>query len=94
MPGLSYIQKLGFIIDGEIDDLNDLVEVNTYIANQTQGGFLTVNKLQLLLDNNFDQIQIGKLARHLLGTLPRTIRTKAAYIQRIVAHYEARFPRS
>ena len=85
MPGLSYIQKLGFIIDGEIDDLNDLVEVNTYIANQTQGGFLTVNKLQLLLDNNFDTQQIGKLARHLLGTVTRATTTKAAYIQRVVA---------
>lgn len=92
MPGLSYIQKLGFIIDGEIDDLNDLVEVNTYIANQTQGGFLTVNKLQLLLDNNFDTQQIGKLARHLLGTVTRATTTKAAYIQRVVAYYEARYP--
>ena len=39
---LTNAQRLGVfgvIADGEIDDLNDLVEVNTYIANQTQGGF-------------------------------------------------------
>ena len=92
MSNAQRLGVIGVIVDGEIDDLNDLAEVNTYIANQIQGHFLTINKLQLLLDNNFDSVKIGKLARHLLGTLPRTIRTKAAYIQRIVAHYEARFP--